>query len=219
MITVDYAELSTDELIQKFIDTAKITGSVFGMKSRLDKESLLQAALTLHAGHSEARVQQMQALGAELRRRKPAPKLRRLFEDDDPDVRGWAGPQFLSVDPDWATATITGLFSNLIRSSQYERRRGRIAWTSLPIRRSRLCKPSAVWILGTRPLKGLRCSVFGEWENINHCLNSKSVGLKASSTYDALHGCFQMERRAQRVVLLGSDIAPNRCRLDCRLRV
>ncbi|MGA3309830.1 MAG: DUF2019 domain-containing protein [Xanthobacteraceae bacterium] len=113
MSAVDYAKMSTDELIQKFIDAAKITGSVFGLKSRLDKESLLQAALALHAGHSEARVQEMQALGAELRRREPIAKLRRLFDDQHPDVRGWAGAQFLSVDPDSATATLTGLSYNV----------------------------------------------------------------------------------------------------------
>lgn len=67
MRNVDYAQMTTKELVQKFIDTAKMTGSVFALKSRLDKESLLQAALALHAGHSEARVEEMQALGAELR--------------------------------------------------------------------------------------------------------------------------------------------------------
>ena len=109
MSTVDCAKLSTDELIQKFIDTAKMTGSVFGLKSRLASESLLQAALALRAGHSEARVHEMQALGAELRNRKATVDLRKLFEHPDPDVRGWAGSQFLSVDYDWASATMTGL--------------------------------------------------------------------------------------------------------------
>ncbi len=113
MSTVDYAKLSTDELIQKFIDTAKMTGSVFGLKSRLARESLLQAALALHAGHSEARVEEMQALGAELRNRKATADLRKLFEHHDPDVRGWAGPQFLSVDYDWASATMAGLVHGL----------------------------------------------------------------------------------------------------------
>lgn len=113
MSTADYAKLSTDELVQKFIDTAMMTGSVFGLKSRLARESLLQAALALQAGHSEARVEEMQALGAELRNRKATAHVRKLFEHPHPDVRGWAGAQFLSVDYDWASATMTGLARGL----------------------------------------------------------------------------------------------------------
>ncbi len=48
-------------------------------------------------------------MGAELRARKPIAKLRRLFEDEDRDVRGWSGAQFHSVDPEWADATISSL--------------------------------------------------------------------------------------------------------------
>ena len=55
----------------------------------------------------------MQALGAELRNRKATADLRKLFEHPDPDVRGWAGTQFLSVDYDWASATMTGLARGL----------------------------------------------------------------------------------------------------------
>ena len=105
MTTLDYAQLSTDALLQKFIDTAKRTGTVFG----LDKKNLLQSVLALHARQNEESVREMQALGAELRRRKPIAKLRLLFEDQHPDVRGWAGPQFISVDYEWASATVTGL--------------------------------------------------------------------------------------------------------------
>ncbi len=113
MRNVDYAQMTTKELVQKFIDTAKMTGSVFALKSRLDKESLLQAALALRAGHSEARMQEMQALGAELRNRKPAAELRKLFEHEDGDVRGWAWAQLHSVDPERAEAAVNGLFHNL----------------------------------------------------------------------------------------------------------
>jgi hypothetical protein len=51
----------------------------------------------------------MQALGAELRARRPIAEIRALFEDEDEDVRGWAAPQFLGVDEEWASATLRGL--------------------------------------------------------------------------------------------------------------
>lgn len=92
-----YANMSTDELIQRFADTAKRTGS--GWTSVFPRPESVRKAL----------VQEMQAMGAELRDRKPIAKLRRLFEDDDRDVRGWSGAQFSSVDPEWANATIYGL--------------------------------------------------------------------------------------------------------------
>jgi hypothetical protein len=99
----DYAQMSTEELLQSFIETAKRTGCLFGP----DKGKLRQTP------DRQVRVQKMQAIGAELRRRSPIEELRKLFTDNDPDVRGWAGPQFISVDPDWAGATITGLFHGL----------------------------------------------------------------------------------------------------------
>lgn len=92
-----YATMSTDELIQRFADTAKRTGS--GWTSVIATPESLRKAL----------VKEMQAMGAELRARKPIAKLRRLFEDEDRDVRGWSGAQFSSVDPEWADATISGL--------------------------------------------------------------------------------------------------------------
>lgn len=103
MSAQDYARMTTDDLLRSFVETAKRTGSLFGP----DKEKLRQTPTRL------ALVGTMQALGAELRTRAPIDKLRELFDDEDPDVRGWAGPQFLGIDPDWASATITGLFSHL----------------------------------------------------------------------------------------------------------
>ncbi|MGA3309831.1 MAG: DUF2019 domain-containing protein [Xanthobacteraceae bacterium] len=102
MSTVNFARMTTDELLRSFAETAKRAGTIFSE----DKSKLLNP-------QRRTLVPEMQALGAELGRRRPIEKLRQLFEDDDPDVRGWAGPQFLSVDPDWATATFTGLCYNL----------------------------------------------------------------------------------------------------------
>jgi hypothetical protein len=92
-----YANMSTDNLIQHFAETAKRTGS--GWTSVMARPESVRKEL----------VKEMQAMGAELRVRKPIAQLRRLFEDEDRDVRGWAGAQFSSVDPEWANATISGL--------------------------------------------------------------------------------------------------------------
>ena len=92
-----YANMGTDELIQRFADMAKVTGS--GWSSVMAQPESKRKAL----------VKEMQAMGAELRARKPIAKLRRLFEDEDRDVRGWSGAQFHSVDPEWADATISSL--------------------------------------------------------------------------------------------------------------
>jgi hypothetical protein len=103
MTATDYSQLTTDDLLQKFADTAKQVGWIF----TADKTKLLPTPQRAMLG------QQIQALGAELRNRKPIEKIRELFVDEDPDVRGFAGGQFLSVDPEWADATLTGLFHKL----------------------------------------------------------------------------------------------------------
>jgi hypothetical protein len=113
MIGIDYSRLSTDELLQKFVEAARVNGSVYGLFA-LPNERWGQAIEDLHAkGGKVPMPEKMQSLGAELRRRKPIGQLRRLFESRDPDVRSWAATQFLSVDPEWATATMTGLIHNL----------------------------------------------------------------------------------------------------------
>jgi len=102
-MTIDYSQLSTDELLQRFADTAKRAGTIYG----LDMDKLRNAA------QRKVLVPQMQALGAELRRRNPTEGLRQLFDDEDRDVRGWAGAQFISTDPVWARATTCGLNRDL----------------------------------------------------------------------------------------------------------
>jgi hypothetical protein len=102
MSAAEYSKLTTDELLNKFVETAKRAGTIFTWDKAIVSNPQFKALAP-----------EMQALGAELRKRNPREKLRGLFEHADPHVRGWAGPQFLSVDPDWATATITGLFHNL----------------------------------------------------------------------------------------------------------
>jgi hypothetical protein len=102
MSATEYSKWTIDELLNKFIETAKRAGTVFTWDKAI-----------VSSPQFKALAPEMQALGAELRKRNPREKLRELFEHENPHVRGWAGPQFLSVDPDWATATLTGLLRNL----------------------------------------------------------------------------------------------------------
>lgn len=103
MSTANYSQMTTDELLRKFVATAKCAGTVFGPSVELVRNTPQRQML----------VREMQALGDELRNRKPIEKLRELFVDEDPDIRGWAGPQFISVDPEWADATVKGLIYKL----------------------------------------------------------------------------------------------------------
>ena len=117
MISHDYTQLSNDALLQKFIDAAKATGNVFALDintlKTLDERKLLNVVASLGARHTDTRIQELHALGAELRRRKPVAEVRRLFEHDDRDVRGWAGAQLRSIDPERADAAISGLTNDL----------------------------------------------------------------------------------------------------------
>ncbi len=108
MTALGYSQLSTDELVKRFTEGAKRTGTVYGLYG-LDKNTMRQSILSLAARQTTENVELMQALGAELRRRKPIRRIRELFDDPDPDVRGWAGLQFASIDDDWASACTTGL--------------------------------------------------------------------------------------------------------------
>jgi HEAT repeat protein len=60
-----------------------------------------------------ALVSRIHALGVALSARKAIAQIRKLFEDDDVDVRAWAGGQFVGIDPEWATAAISSAYKKL----------------------------------------------------------------------------------------------------------
>ena len=99
----DYAAMSTERLLELFVETAKRTGSLFcGSPEKLERSpERLDGVATIHA------------LGAAIAVRKPIAEVRRLFEDDDRDVRAFAAGHFLGIDPEWAGATMSGLFAGL----------------------------------------------------------------------------------------------------------
>jgi hypothetical protein len=100
MTAIDYARVSTEDLIRQFAEKAKIAGMIWAPSSW---EKLRRTP------ERQALVSELQAIGAELRARKPILQIRQLFKDQDPDVRGWAAPQFIEVDPEWGNATFAGL--------------------------------------------------------------------------------------------------------------
>jgi hypothetical protein len=101
MSATDYSQWSIEDLIQHFIDEANHIGCPLvlgGPKVPYPSVEYTQAR------------DMLRAIAAELRVRKPLTQLRtRLFENVSPDVRGWAGTQFYSVDPEWADASATGV--------------------------------------------------------------------------------------------------------------
>jgi hypothetical protein len=101
MSAENLGELSTEELIRRFVETAKATPSVHTKDPG--------PGTWKQTPERVARVAQIHALGAELRARKPVADVRPLFEDENRDVCGWASGQLHSIDPEWASAAWSGL--------------------------------------------------------------------------------------------------------------
>lgn len=109
-----YAAMTTERLLGLFAEAAKGTGAGSGLTEALDDAA--SSGMPEKAPRTPPApeiVAALQALGAALRARKPLAQIRRLFDDDDPDVRACAAGQFGSIDPEWAAATWSGLFANL----------------------------------------------------------------------------------------------------------
>jgi hypothetical protein len=110
----NYSAMSTERLVALFIEAAKKTIAGSGLFGLLDDMASPAPPETRRPiSQSPEAVAAVQALGAALRPRKPIPEIRRLFEDDDRDVRACAAGQFGPIDPEWAAATWSGLFANL----------------------------------------------------------------------------------------------------------
>jgi hypothetical protein len=101
----DFSTMSTDELIQRFIDEANRVGTIV----RLER-----VKVPLGSPEYDQAIATFRAMTAELARRKPIESLReRLFQNPSDDVRGWASMQLLSVDPVWASATFDGVLKRM----------------------------------------------------------------------------------------------------------
>jgi hypothetical protein len=96
----DYAQQSTDALLERFREIAARLGTAWGNASKFQ---MLPPAVRTEL------IKEMHAIRAEIVVRKPIAKLRVLFEDEDPDIRSMAALQFDSVDPEWGSAALSGL--------------------------------------------------------------------------------------------------------------
>lgn len=105
MSTADYAKLSTDDLIQRFVNEANQVGTIVRLervKVPLDSPEWERANVTLNA------------IATELMRRDTVAVVRaRLFENSSADVRGWAGTKWANVDPVWSMATFIGVLKKM----------------------------------------------------------------------------------------------------------
>jgi hypothetical protein len=105
MNTLNYTKLSTDDLIQRFVDEANQVGTIVRLervKVPLDSPEWERANVT------------MNAIATELMRRDTVAVVRtQLFENSSPDVRGWAGTKWTDVDPLWAMAAFTGVLKKM----------------------------------------------------------------------------------------------------------
>jgi len=91
--------MSVDDLIDAYVRLATRLGSLWSRQFKPAEKTPEWLKTN----------EELKAVGAELRARKPIEKLRPLFDDENVDVRFHAAWAFLDVDPDWAIATISAL--------------------------------------------------------------------------------------------------------------
>ena len=100
-----YEGVETAKLIEMFVEAARATPTIYS-----------EWPEALRSGPSEkvrpspertAKTAQARPLAA-IVARKPVAEVRRLFEDEDRDVRAWAAETLIAVDPAWAGAPLRG---------------------------------------------------------------------------------------------------------------
>jgi HEAT repeat protein len=101
-MSAPYADSSTDALIEEFVRLSKQTRNIFTLPT--------PPAAT---PERTARLEEIRAIGKELRTRGPIEKLRQLLDHEDEDVRAFAWLPFLPVDEEWAHAAISSLGTGL----------------------------------------------------------------------------------------------------------
>jgi len=99
----DCESMSVDDLINAYVRLGTSLGSFWSRKFRPAEKTAERMKTN----------EELKAIEAELRARKPIEKLRPLFDHENVDVRFHAAWSFLEVDPDWAIAAISALGSDL----------------------------------------------------------------------------------------------------------
>jgi hypothetical protein len=106
-----YENLSTAQLLEMFVGWAKGVPSIYS-----EWRQALQSGPSEKVRRSperDAKIAKARPLAAAIVARKPVAEVRRLFEDDNLDVRAWATGMLAAVDGEWATASLSGLMSGL----------------------------------------------------------------------------------------------------------
>ncbi len=101
-MSAPYADSSTDALIEEFVRLPRQTRNIFTLETP-----------PTATPERMARLEEIRAIGKELRTRGPVEKLRLLLDHEDEDVRAFAWLPFLPVDEEWAHAAISSLGTGL----------------------------------------------------------------------------------------------------------
>jgi Domain of unknown function (DUF2019) len=101
----DYGSASTDEVIRRYKETARLLGNILRPTGGPEKFR--------RTPEREARVEKMRALGRELVARNAAAGISAMLDDADIDVRAWAAGQFIAFDPLRASASFDGILADL----------------------------------------------------------------------------------------------------------
>ena len=98
-----YDSMSVDDLIDAYVRLATSLGSLWSRQFKPAEKTPERVEMN----------EELKAIEAELRARKPIEMLRPLFDHENVDVRFHAAWSFLQVDPDWAIAAISALGTDL----------------------------------------------------------------------------------------------------------
>jgi len=110
----EYAAMSTERLLELFAEAAKRGGLARQFLGTID--SVRASVLAEKREPPPERMRsaaEVRALGKALRARRPIAEARRLFEDDDPDVRMCAALHFPHLDPELASAAISAIYARI----------------------------------------------------------------------------------------------------------
>lgn len=110
-MSADYQGIETAKLIAMFVEGAKDIPTIFPELPEAYFSGL--SAKVRPSPERSAKIDKLTTIAAALLARKPIAEARRLMDDDNLDVRGWATGMLRPLDPEWSAASQSGLFARL----------------------------------------------------------------------------------------------------------
>ncbi len=106
-----YDGVEIAKLIEMFVEAAKATPTIYSESP----EAFFSGPFDRVKASPEraTKAAKMWPIAAAIVARKPVVEVRRLIEDDNPDVRAWATGALIAVDPEWARVSLSGLIEGL----------------------------------------------------------------------------------------------------------